>query len=160
MLTRALAKGMLPLVCAWAKRHERMILRAGRPLDVEELELARRVGVQHPEFVRTLMVSSIPPRLPLMLRSVAARLSWGPAATAGMALGYGIFIRADQACSRSLLLHELVHTAQYERLGFRPFLEQYLHECLTAGYPLGALESEAQRMACESPTQSPRRIES
>jgi hypothetical protein len=43
-----------------------------------------------------------------------------------------------------LLLHELAHVAQYERLGMRRFLRQYLHECLTEGYPLGELEAEAR----------------
>jgi len=48
------------------------------------------------------------------------------------------------------LVHELVHTGQYERLGgVRPFLERYLRECLTIGYPMGALEQEAIRIAEE-----------
>jgi hypothetical protein len=36
---------------------------------------------------------------------------------------------------------------QYERMGLRPFIEQYLLECLTVGYPEGALEKEARQMA-------------
>jgi hypothetical protein len=60
-----------------------------------------------------------------------------------MALGHGIFVRADQYERRDLLIHELVHTAQYERLGFRRFLRQYLRECFSEGYPCGALETEA-----------------
>ncbi len=66
-----------------------------------------------------------------------------------MALGYGIYLRADQVGRRDLLLHELAHTAQYERLGFRPFLRAYLYECLMAGYPLGALETEAREVAAD-----------
>jgi hypothetical protein len=44
-----------------------------------------------------------------------------------------------------LVVHELAHTAQYERLGgFHPFLSAYLGECLTVGYPNGPLEQEAK----------------
>jgi hypothetical protein len=52
--------------------------------------------------------------------------------TIGLTLRYGIFIRSEFWGERRLVVHELVHTAQYERLGgFRPFLEQYLRECIT-----------------------------
>ncbi len=64
-----------------------------------------------------------------------------------MALGYGIFVRAEQGSSRRLLVHELAHVAQYERLGVRPFLKLYLHQCLTSGYPHGLLEAEAKQIA-------------
>ncbi|MEP6956338.1 MAG: hypothetical protein ABI883_05885, partial [Chthoniobacterales bacterium] len=64
---------------------------------------------------------------------------------------YGIYLRADHSGNRALLMHELVHTVQYERLGgVRPFLAQYLRECLTVGYPLGDLETEAARVAAEA----------
>jgi len=54
--------------------------------------------------------------------------------TVGLTLRYGIFIRADHWGARRLVVHELVHTAQYERLGgFEPFLRQYLLECINIG---------------------------
>ena len=51
----------------------------------------------------------------------------------------------------SMVVHELVHTLQYERFGgFRPFLEEYLFECITPpGYPFGPLEQEAKRIEHE-----------
>jgi len=65
-------------------------------------------------------------------------------------LRYGIFIRSDCWGERRLVVHELVHTWQYERLGgFRPFLQQYLHECITIGYPAAPLEQEAKRIESE-----------
>ena len=118
---------------------------------MQQLEDAVRVGVQEPERVRLSFVQTVPPRLPRFLRKLAARFGLGPATTAGMALGHGIFVRADQAHRRDLLVHELVHTAQYERLGFRRFLRQYLRECLADGYPLGKLEAEATRLASDTP---------
>ncbi len=61
-----------------------------------------------------------------------------------MALRYGIFIRSDCWGEHGLVAHELAHTAQYERLGgIRPFLRQYLLECLTIGYPAAPMEQEA-----------------
>ncbi|MEP6821706.1 MAG: hypothetical protein ABI946_05080 [Chthoniobacterales bacterium] len=141
---------LLPIVCAWARRHEAEILRRGSRLSARGLEEALRAGVQAPHRVRTLTVECIPPRLPFWLRRITASWSWGPATTAGMSLGYGIFLRTDQVGRRDLLLHELVHTAQYERLGFRPFLRAYLLECLSAGYPRGTLETEAREVASET----------
>lgn len=147
--TRLFSKVSLPFVCTWVRWHERSILRAGEALSPLQLAEARRIGVRQPEKVRVLAVASVPPRLPEPLRLLAERLGLGPARIAGMALGYGIYLRADCRAQRELLWHELVHTAQYERLGFRPFLAQYLLECLSSGYPFGPLEEEARRVALE-----------
>ena len=47
-----------------------------------------------------------------------------------------------------LIVHELVHTSQYEKLGgFLPFLRKYLMECINIGYPEAPMEQEAIRMA-------------
>ena len=151
MIARVLSSLLLPLVYAWAKRHERDILKHGSRLSMQQLEDAARVGVQEPDRVRLSFVATVPPRLPRFLRKLAARFGLGPATTAGMALGHGIFVRTDQADRRDLLVHELVHTAQYERLGYRRFLQQYLRECLADGYPCGKLEAEATRLASEPP---------
>ena len=62
----------------------------------------------------------------------------------GLAAGRGIFVRVGHEGSRSLLAHELVHTAQYERLGgIRPFLRRYLRECMVLGYAGAPMEREA-----------------
>lgn len=114
-----------------------------------EFEDARRLGLRSPERVRVLVVDEIPPQLPRRLRELAEYCGLGPAQTIGMALGYGIFLRGDALPDRTLLLHELAHTAQYERLGFRGFLTRYLEEIYTGGYPSGPLEQEARRIAEE-----------
>ena len=152
MIARALALLILPFVQLWAKRHERDILRHGSRLSMQQLEDAARVGVQEADRVRVRFVETVPPRLPRFLGKLAARCGLGPATTAGMALGHGIYVRMDQSRRRELLVHELVHVAQYERLGFRRFLRQYLTECLADGYPSGKLEAEATRLASEPST--------
>jgi len=149
MIARALALLILPFVYLWVRRHERYILRHGSRLSMQQLEDAARVGVEDPERVRLLFVDRVPPRLPGFMRHLAGRCGLGPKTTAGMALGHGIFVRTDQYERRDLLVHEFVHVAQYERLGFRPFLRQYLRECLTAGYPRGLLEAEATKVTSD-----------
>lgn len=96
------------------------------------------------------MVEEIPlPRHP-ELRMAAEMTGLISPMTIGLTLRYGIFIRADCWGERRLVVHELVHTLQYERLGgFMPFLQQYLHECITIGYPAAPMEEEAKRVERE-----------
>ena len=142
--TPLLVELALPVACSWAAKNERWILRHGVPLTAEQLTDARRIGIAQPARVRIAHVPEVPPRLHPVLRSVAVKFGLSFAGTIGMALGYGIFLHREYAGDRALLLHELAHVAQYERLGRPRFLRQYLHECLTHGYPLGDLEAEAR----------------
>ncbi len=145
---RLLAKGLVPLMlpagCAWIEYQERRILAEGRPLDEAQLADARALGVAEPECVRVLCL----PRLPLPDNWVVRKLGlWTgtlSTGTIGLSARYGIFLRTPFHRDRQLLAHELAHTVQYERLGgVRPFLRQYLSECLTDGYLFAALEREA-----------------
>ena len=98
------------------------------------------------------MVEEIPLPLHPLLREAAEITGLISPRTAGLALRYGIFIRSESWGERRLVVHELAHTAQYERLGgFQPFLEQYLYECIIPpGYPFGPLEQEAKRIERET----------
>lgn len=109
----------------------------------EEREVARATGVRVPEWVRVLAVPSVP--LPGgTLGQLWVRWASGPGVVAGMALGYGIYVDAAAVGSRHLLAHELVHVAQYERMGgVKPFMRRYLSECLWTGYYAADLEIEA-----------------
>jgi len=140
----ALVELVLPIACAWVRNEEDAILRTGAPLSEAQLADARRIGIAQPERVRVLAVETIPPRLHPVLRFLAQKFGLAFSGTIGMALGHGLFLCLEHREDRSLLLHELAHVAQYERLGFRRFLRQYLRECLSLGYPLGALEAEAR----------------
>ena len=147
MVHRAMLKLVLPLACAWAKKHESIILRDGAALSSNQILDARRIGIVAPERVRLLRVDQVPPRHPV-LRLAGRKMGFISDSTIGLTLRYGIFIRSDHWGDRSLVVHELAHTAQYERLGgIRPFLKAYLLECITPpGYPFGALEQEAQKI--------------
>jgi hypothetical protein len=137
-------KRLLQIACVWAEEQERTILRDGVPLTVFQVADATRVGVAHPEMVRLLSVPGIPlPEHPI-IRKAAEATQLITHRTAGLTMRYGIFIRSDCWGDRQLVVHELVHTSQYERLGgFQAFLQQYLYECVTIGYPEAPMEQEA-----------------
>ena len=136
---------VLPFACAWARRQESIILKTGVPLSAIQADTAKRLGILYPERIRLRTVNQVPP-LNWFLRRVGERLGVVSGKTIGITLRYGIFIREDHWGDHRLLVHELAHVAQYERMGgFRGFLKQYLEECITPGYPLGDLEQEAKR---------------
>ncbi|HZM03684.1 MAG TPA: hypothetical protein VFC44_11795 [Candidatus Saccharimonadales bacterium] len=137
------------LVCAWAADQERDILRAGHALNKAQLADARKVGVAQAERVRLLKVGQIPFPTDPALTLVAKKMGFSSRDTIGRTLGYGILIRSDKMEDRSLVVHELVHTTQYERLGGLPgFLRPYLSECVfPPGYPNGPLEQEARAIS-------------
>lgn len=135
---------LLPLAVQWAAEQERRVLCEGVSLSKVELADARVIGVCNPERVRLLRVDSIPVPVHPMLRAAAASINFLTAAPRGLALDYGIFIRADYWRDRALIAHELVHTAQFQRLGgILPFLQIYIFQCATVGYPNAPLELEA-----------------
>ncbi len=132
----------------WIRGYEREILDAGRPLLDEEFTLARQAGVKRPDLVRVLIVPEVPYPLHRLLRTLQ---KWRLAhcfSASGLTAGYGIYIEAVHASSTGLLVHELVHVGQYERLrGIYGFLRQYCLECLRFGYWDAPLEKEARRLS-------------
>jgi hypothetical protein len=145
---RLLVPLLLGYVARWIEAQERRILAEGAALGEVGLADARRIGVAHPERVRLLRVARIPHPGGTLINLLARWVGMPAEHTAGLTARYGIFIRANAWGDRHLVAHELAHTAQYERLGgVRPFLRQYLTECLTSGYPGAALEREAVKAA-------------
>jgi hypothetical protein len=136
------------MACAWAEEQEAIIHTEGVPLTPSLLVDAQRVGICHPERVRLRVVQEIPVPVSPVLRRAAEDAGMLSPFIVGLTLRYGIFIRADFWGDRRLVVHELAHTMQYERLGgFHAFLQQYLLECITPpGYPFGPLEQEAKRI--------------
>ena len=139
---------LLPLAADWAAEQERRVLCEGVPLSEIELADARAIGVRNPERVRLLRVERIPVPAHPMLRAAAASINFLTAAPRGLALDYGIFVRADCWRDRELIAHELAHTAHYQRLGgILPFLRSYILQCATVGYLNAPLELEASAIA-------------
>lgn len=141
-------EGLLVMACRWATQQEAHILKAGIPLTRAELELARKVGIQHPERIRLLRVKDIPMPSEPALAAAAEATGLLSAYTIGLTFRYGIFIRDDMWANQRLIAHELVHALQYEQLGsIQAFLRKYLLECAIAGYPEAPMEREAIRTA-------------
>lgn len=144
MITPEQFSYLMPLACKWTEEQEQVILNNGDALSNIQLADARNVGVIHPERIRLLIVNQIPMPDHPALHAAATAIQLITPATTGLTLRYGIYIRSDHRKNRQLITHELVHTAQYERLGgFLPFLQQYLYECNTIGYPATPMEQEA-----------------
>lgn len=141
---------LLPLACAWAAEQERVILQSGVALTESQIADAKRVGVKRPERVRLLRVPEIlTPTHPLLAQAAEAT-GLVSSFTIGLTLRYGIFIHDKHWGERRLVVHELAHTMQYERLGsIEAFLRQYLLECITIGYPEAPMEQEAKRIERE-----------
>jgi len=142
---------LLPLAAEWAAEQEEWILRDGVPLSEGEMVDAKAAGVREPQRVRLLQVRLIQTPAHPKLRAAAAAIDFLTPATRGLTLRYGIFVRSDCWRHRALIVHELVHTAQYERLGgILPFLRKYLFECVTIGYPAAPMEQEAIMIAAQA----------
>jgi hypothetical protein len=148
MISQAQFEMLLPLACRWAEEQEHNILQKGTPLSLAQEADARSIGVAHTARVRLLKVTDVPiPEHPA-LRAAAVATNLISPNTIGLTLRYGVFIRQDFWNDRKLIVHELVHVSQYERLGgFSPFLAKYLHECITIGYPAAPMEQEAVNTA-------------
>jgi hypothetical protein len=134
---------LLPLACEWAAAQEQYILETGEALSNKMLANARLVGVVAPERVRLLYVPKIPIPDDPALRAAVEETQFLSPLTRGLTLRYGIFIRSNWRSDRTMVIHELGHTALYERVGgYEAFLRQYLFECLTIGYPEAPMEQE------------------
>ena len=141
------------LLCAivWVRARQAAVLRSGAALAPAQMKLAHALGVVAAERVRVIPAAMVPLPLPYFARVMAQRAGLISAHIVGMTLGYGIVLREDCCGDTRLLAHELMHVAQYERLGgVGGFLRQYLRECVWPGYPRGALELEAQAAEAHS----------
>ncbi len=128
----------------WLKHHQWIVLKHGSLLNASQFEDALRVGVRHPENVRILHSDHVPiplRRLAFLCSRTLRRYQLEPV---GLCAQYGIYIKKSASGDRNILVHELVHTRQYERAGgIHPFLRQYLLDCLSHGYSASTMESEA-----------------
>jgi hypothetical protein len=135
---------LIPKAVIWAQQKEQEILQVGNPLSVSQLQDAKLIPVIHPENVRLLRVSTIPLPDDPELRFAAQAVQLITPNTPGFSLRYGIFIKDDYWHNRETIVHELIHTAQCERLGgLQQFLTQYLAEIIQYGYPTAPLEQES-----------------
>ena len=146
-LALTLASGIAPATARWAQDQERRILAEGKPLEAGDLVFAAELEIEDPEEIRVLEINPIPTPLPRPLLKLAESWGFPVFEPAGMTLGRGIYILEGHS---RVLRHELVHVAQYQRLGgIELFMRQYLTECLFHGYFAAPLEEEARELSEE-----------
>ncbi len=110
-----------------------------------EKRIAMAVGVTNPEKIRISIVSSIPIPDDPVLQKVAIETGLLGPDTAGLTLGYGIYILAGED-SDQLLSHECRHVYQYETFGsIAEFMPIYLQQIAQDGYEGAALEIDARQ---------------
>ena len=142
---------LLPSAIAWVEEQSHRAIEAGLPLDTTGLALAGRVGVQHPELIRTQLVEALPlPEDPALRQAALATGLLGPGMI-GLTLGYAIFVVRGHMSAR-LLSHECRHVHQYEAAGsIAAFLPAYLQQIATVGYENAPLERDARAHELETP---------
>ena len=132
-----------PKAIAWAESLQAHAFRVGQALSVQDLELARNIGVIRPERIRVAEVTSLPLPGDADLRAAATQTGLMSDQTIGMSFGYGIYIRQGELCTR-LLSHEFRHVYQYEQAGsLAKFISEYMLQIITLGYARAPLEIDA-----------------
>jgi hypothetical protein len=135
---------VLPIVCDWAEKQEMIALEEGMPLTESQLADARMAKVAHPEKIRVNLVDKLPQPDHEELMFMAHQVGLFSERTTSLSLGYGIWLLPEAWTDRQALVHECVHVGQHEQLkGLRPFLGEYLRECIDPGYPFGRMEQES-----------------
>ena len=138
---------LMPSAIEWVEEQENLIISSGIKLNAKQVDLAAKIGILEIEKVRLLQVDSIPLPLDPILSLAINQIGLISDSTIGISFRYGIYIRSDYWHDESLLIHELTHTMQYEKLGgITNFLNQYSKECLYYGYNKSPLEREARAM--------------
>lgn len=135
------------MAASWVEKQEAYILANGIPLNEKQRLIASKMGIKHIDKIKIMQVESIPEPEDSILKEKNKILGFFSSNTLGITYRSGIYIRNDFWEDESLLIHELTHTLQYERLGgIVDFLNQYIKECIYFGYDKSPLEIEARTM--------------
>lgn len=135
---------LVPQAIQWAEATAAAAAVSGRALHEAELQLARRVGVAHPENIRLTFVDEMPYPEHHMLQAAAMATDFLGPQTQGLTLGYAVLVRRGQGSDR-LLSHEFRHVRQYEEAGsIANFLPVYLEQMVDFGYDDAPLEIDAR----------------
>lgn len=135
---------LVPKAIAWAEAQYSSIAQAGQPLNEAQLAIASSVGVLHPELIRIVEVSHVPIPEDPDLRHAAFAMSLLDPGTAGLTLGYGVYVCRGRKDVR-LLSHEFRHVQQYEQAGsIAAYLPAYLEQVAAMGYDNAPFEIDAR----------------
>ena len=141
---RTVLPQLLPHAVAWAEFQSQLVASSGMALPEALLNVARRVGVQHPELIQVKLVDRLPlPEEPTLRQAALEAGLLGPGMV-GLTLGYSILLVQGHDSVR-LISHECRHVYQYEVLGsIEKFLPVYLQQIVEFGYESAPLEADAR----------------
>ena len=142
----------LQRMITYSENIERRVLAEGRPLTAAETELARRAQVQDVDRVRILVLERVPLPRDATLRRYLEEIGFLQLMqrARGTTKGYGIILTPGAVSRPINLAHELIHVAQYERLGgIAAGMAYHLPDLAENGYRRSELEDEAFRLAPE-----------
>lgn len=138
---------LIPNASKWVEKQEAIILAYGVPLTEKQISIASKIGIKNIDKIRLLQMELIPEPEDSILNEASKAIGFISVDTLGITYRYGIYIRHDFWENERLIIHELTHTLQYERLGgITEFLNQYIKECIYYGYDKSPLEIEAKTM--------------
>jgi len=137
--------GLAPRAIAWAEQQSAAVARAGRALTPAQSELAKSVGVRHPELIRIQVVENFPLPQDAEVKAAAMRIGLDRPSIIGLTLGHSVLLRRGFENDVELLSHEFRHVWQYEdRGGIAPFLVQHLQDLARFGYDDSPFEVDAR----------------
>ena len=136
------------LVSFWTKAKERHVFQHGRTLNPLEKEYAQKLKISQIDKIRILEVEKINHPFSLLFSLFAQFARAVISSPIGLTLGYSILIEKRYALRLDLIVHELVHVSQYEKMGgHQSFLKEYIYQCVSRGYLNSALEMEAEELS-------------
>jgi hypothetical protein len=134
---------LMPLVIKWFNDTENNLYPKGRHLTNAEKKRAKELGVHNPDQVRVVILDKFPMPTDKVLLKKAKSYGLGSIFEGGRTMGNVILLKPKYKDNSIILSHELVHVAQYDRMGYKNFLRRYLIEMEIMGYSRSPLELEA-----------------
>jgi len=132
--TQAKIDALIPVALEWYDNVEKMLYAKGRVLSEAEKRQAIQLGVKNPDKIRVVILEKFPePNNQTENNHIEG----------ARAMGNIILIKPRHKDNSVILCHELVHTAQIDRLGLKQFLKRYALEREILGYSRSLLENEA-----------------
>ena len=148
---RTLLPQLLPHAIAGAEFQAQHVASLGVPLPKGLVDVALRVGVQHPELIQAKLVYRLPLPEEPMLRQAAIETGLLGPNMVGLTLGHSILIVSGHD-TVPLVSHECRHVYQYETLGsIEKFLPLYLQQIVDFGYESASLEVDARAHEIQHP---------
>ena len=140
---------IFPAVCEWIEQQENDIFSKGRCLTFNETQIAKNIGIKNFDIIKVYESEFVPqPKNKIILEMGKQFGLLNKERTKGICFRYGIFINKKATNKNLVLIHELIHTLQYEKFGsVEKFLYQYIKECIELGYESSPLELEAVNMS-------------